>query len=413
MKIYVGSIGEPLTKKKQSGSISGHGEGIYTLSWDGKQLHKQFTTYANQASVIYISRNKNYLYAVNEVRNFTGLNGSGGGISAYAIQKDHTLHFLNASISYGSRPAFISESENGKYLLVANHGSHSSVTCHYVQNDKQEWILQRDFDDSSIAVFEKHDDGTIGNLIDLMQFKGHGYWCHGGGQSTSHLHSIKVRGNLIFACNRGTDEIEVLRLNEQTGKLTLLQKNHTQIAYAPRYFTFHPKENILYVLFENYPALAIYKYKEDGTLIHLQTCKTMPEDYYNAFPLPHYTKQEADINETNTCSMANPNRAMPSDIHISTNGHFLYVSNRRFASFGTIMTYKILDASHIQPLSTLCLNGKDPRGFMISQDNQYMFVGLLDKDIIEVYKLMDGIPSAKIDELTISSPSCFLEYIHF
>lgn len=407
MILYVGSVGNPFRKTKQTGSIVGQGQGIYTILWNERKLEHEFTTKANQATVITLSHDKKFLYAANEVRDFTGLNGSGGGITAYKIRDDYTLQQINSTISYGSRPAFLTESESGKYLLVVNHGSHSSVTCHYIKDANQQWVLQRNFDDSNIVVFEKNPDGSIGKLTDLVPFDGHGYWCHGGGQSTSHLHSIKIRNNLVFACNRGTDEIEVLRLNEENGKLTLLNKYHTETAYAPRYLEFHPTKNIFYVLFENYPALGIMKYDENGMITHIETLKTMPEDYYNTYPLPHYANREAALDEVNTSAMANPNRAMPSDIHISTNGHFLYVSNRRFASYGTIMTYKILDATHLQPISALCISGKDPRGFCVSEDNQYMFIGLLDRNCIEVYLLKDGLPSEKIDTLHIDAPSCF------
>ena len=72
--------------------------------------------------MICISKNKRYLYAANESKDFGGLNGSGGGVTAYRIAEDGSLSKINDSISYGSRTSYVTVTDNGKFLFASNHG---------------------------------------------------------------------------------------------------------------------------------------------------------------------------------------------------------------------------------------------------------------------------------------------------
>lgn len=405
--IFAGSVGNPFSKKKQTGSITGNGEGIYTLDWDGKKLKKVIVKASNNASTITVSKVRKLLFAANEVRDFTGLNGSGGGVSAYRIQETGELSEINHCLSYGSRPAFVAVSDSDRYLLVANHGSHSSVTCHYVKNDMGKFVLERNFDDSSIAVFRIEEDGGIGELCDLQVMSGHGYWCYGGGQSTGHVHCVKMHHGFVYACNRGADEIEVFQLCEDSGKLEKVNVYHTRNAYAPRYLCFHPEKELMYVLYENYPALSVFSCT-DGKLKELQFIETMPEEYYDEYPLPVYLKKEADVDEKNTCGMVEKKRAMPSDIHMSQDGSFLCVSNRRFDGTGNLFCYKVCADGLLQRGYEIPLDGKDPRGFMITSDNQFIIVSLLDKNVAEVYALKNDI-AEKVYVLSVDGISSFVE----
>lgn len=58
MFVYAGSAGTP----KEKGSVTGNGEGIYTLYWDGKQdLRVIDTAYAKNAGIICMSMDHRYL----------------------------------------------------------------------------------------------------------------------------------------------------------------------------------------------------------------------------------------------------------------------------------------------------------------------------------------------------------------
>lgn len=387
MIIYIGTVG---TSK---GSVTGNGEGIYTLRDGNTNI-----TNAYQTSMITLSKDRKTLYALSESRDFGGLNGSGGGVLSFRIQKDGTLTQLNSTLSYGSRPCSLTVSEDGKYLLVANHGSHSAVVCGYDLIDGKP-VLNRKLDDSGIAVFRLNEDGTIGELSDVKVFDGHGYWCHGQGQSTSHVHCVRMDGNTVIACNRGADMIEVLRLDKE-GKLHLLKRNKVRYGYAPRHMEII--DHYIYVVHENYPALSVYELnKDNGELREIQCIETMPVDYYETYPLPHFEKEEADENEVSTTGMTDRNRAMPSDIH-SENG-YVYVSNRVYGGKGCIMCYQVQEDHMLSSVFCLPLEGKDPRGFAVYEEQLY--VGLLDCNRVEVYPLYNGIPQTCTKVYEVNAPA--------
>lgn len=413
MIFYAGSVGTPsiLGKNPSKGSISGTGEGVYTLEWNNGKVAPKSVQYADNAGIICISKSKRYLYAANESKDFGGLNGSGGGVTAYRIAEDGTLSKINDSISYGSRTSYVTVTDNGKFLIASNHGSHTTVTCHYTQNENGEWELQRGFDDSSVAVFKLRDDGGIDCLSDLKIFDGHGYWNMGGGQSTSHLHSVKAKGNLIVAGNRGADRIEIMHLDEKTGKLTVLNRYHTKPAFAPRHSDYHPFADIWYVVNENYPVLSVYSIDpKDGRVELLQEIKTMPKSYYEKNPLPNYQKLEADKGEKNTSGMADFSLIMPSDVHVSHDGKYVWAANRSFKNGGSIISYKVNDDYTLTEINWMEIDGGDPRGFNITDDDKFLVVGICDKNKVDIYKLENGIPSTLISSSCIHSPASIAFY---
>jgi 6-phosphogluconolactonase len=406
--LYAGSISAG--KGKPAASVTGSGEGIYTLALSSDGVLSKIASIPGENAGIIAEWNGKYIYAANEVKDFTGLNGSGGGVSAYRIEEDGTLSFLNDSISYGARTSYVSVSKSGKYLLASNHGSHSTVTCHYVQDENGKWVLQRGFDDSSVAVFALKEDGSIGELTDLKVFKGKGYWCHGGGQSTSHLHCVKIRNDLVIACNRGCDCLEVMRLDEETGTLTVLERFETAPGLAPRHAVFHPDRNFLYIVNENYPCVSVFVINEEtGLLSHRQTAKVMEDAYYAERPLPAFTKRHADPEEKNSSGFGDRGAVMCSDIHISSDGRHLYVSNRCFAKQGSLSVLDVKEDGMLVLKQVYPLEGKDPRGFNVNQEGTLLFVSLLDQNLIQVFELDDsGVIAKKKGELQISSPGAIL-----
>ena len=413
--IYAGSVGTPaaLGKRSAGGSISGTGEGVYSIAVnDDLTLERLSTIPVDNAGIICASPDGRHLYGANETRDFSGLNGSGGGITAFEIDATTgELRILNDSLSYGARTSYVTVAESGRYLLASNHGSHTTVTCHYVQDSRGEWRLERGFDDSSIALFHLEEDGKIGALADLKVFQGHGYWCHGGGQSTSHIHSVRMHSDLVFACNRGADTIEVMRLDETQGTLTVLGSHHVRRGYAPRHLDFHPNADILYVTNENYPSVSVYRFMpETGALRELQTVASMPSEYYLTRPLPTFIRNEAEPGETNTSAMADREASMPSDIHVSHDGRFVYSSNRSFEGVGNLAVYEVQPDYTLRLTGNIGLNGRDPRGFAISENDRYLVVGLLDQNTVEVIRLdvETGLAEETVSTVGIASPASFV-----
>ena len=87
---------------RNGGSIKGNGKGVYSLiiRQDGSI---QETGLLEADSISFICHGKgNVMYGVSEIKDFSGLNGSGGGVIAFIRNSDGTLSLLDRSISYGS-----------------------------------------------------------------------------------------------------------------------------------------------------------------------------------------------------------------------------------------------------------------------------------------------------------------------
>ena len=409
--LLAGSIGLPSYKKRiEKGSIGGHGEGIYTIKLgDDNKLSLIALNYCDNASTICLNKAKNVVYITNESRDFKGGKASGGGISAFKINQDKSLSLLNVSSSYGSRPAYSCLSEDEQFLVVANHGSHSSAVIKFVKNSKNEYELQNVYDDSSIAVFRLREDGSIGSLVDLKVFDHHGYWANGRGQTSSHLHCVRYNKGLFFALNRGADEIEVLKLSKN-GEIDIVNIYKVHNGMAPRYIEFHPVLNIIYVLNENYPYLSVYEVNyQNGQLNLLQEIPTMDEEYYVRHPWVELSGDEAPIDLKCNNAIVDHEVMMPSDLHLGKNCEYLYLANRNFTTNAVITCFKVRDNGQVDFVGTNSLDGHDPRGFNILEDNS-LAVGLLDQNMLIIYKLgKNGMFKDVIGKINIPSISCIQE----
>ncbi|MGI6608006.1 MAG: lactonase family protein [Erysipelotrichaceae bacterium] len=410
--IYAGSVGIPMSiskGKKQQGSISGRGDGVYAISLNEDYSMKiENVVEQDNAGIICLSPNKNMVYAANESRTFGGSKSSGGGLTAMRIKTDGTLEKINDSISYGSRTSMVAVSDDAKFLFASNHGSHSITTCHYIKNTEGKYELQRGYDDSSVVCFRLNSDGSIGEITDMVIFKNHGYWINGGGQSSSHLHSVYYNKGLIFCGNRGADEIEILRIDEN-GKFELLNQYKTKPALAPRHIAFHPVLDLIYVCNENYPCMSVYRVNyKNGELEELITIPTMPKEYIKEFPIPQYNKTTCDSDEKNTSVMGDISRMSPSDIHVSGNSRYCFVANRCLTKEGNIATFRLDDCGMPEFVGVSWLDGADPRGFNLL-DNEHLIVGLLDKDVVKIYKIdKDGLLNEVKGQCKVPSVASFV-----
>ena len=221
---------------------------------------------------------------------------------------------------------------------------------------------------------------------------------------------MKIRNDLVVACNRGCDCLEVMRLDEETGKLTVLERFETAPGLAPRHAVFHPEKNYLYVVNENYPCVSVFEINEETCLLSfVQTVEVMEEDYYKERPLPSFTKRHADSEEKNTSGFGDRGAVMCSDIHISSNGKHLYVSNRCFAETGSLSVLDVNEDGTLVLKQVYPLEGNDPRGFNLNQEGTFLSVSLLDQNLIEIFELDEkGMIKKKKGELQVSSPGSII-----
>ena len=82
-------------------------QGIYTLAIDEHTADMKIvrTIPAENSSYLCIDKDEKHLYATIESNSFHGIDG--GGVSAYQIDEDGNLTFINEQPTYGKLPCYV------------------------------------------------------------------------------------------------------------------------------------------------------------------------------------------------------------------------------------------------------------------------------------------------------------------
>lgn len=159
----------------------GESEGIYKLTFNnktGELSNLNVVAKTENPSYLAISPDKNYIYAVNETNDFEGKNS--GSVSAFKIENNNILKFINKVSSEGAHPCHITIDEFGKNAAVSNYTGGTL----------------------SILPINKN-----GGLIKAGQV-----FNHNENNRVAHVHSSKFFKNQLFVADLGRDAIfEYLR----------------------------------------------------------------------------------------------------------------------------------------------------------------------------------------------------------
>ena len=119
-QLFVGTYSRPI--RFGTGEIlEGRGKGIHRYTFDAKTGTLYESTApapAENPSYLALSFDKQYLYAVNELKEYK--NKAGGAVSAYRIESDGGLRFLNQRPTGGADPCYVGLDRERRCLTVAN-----------------------------------------------------------------------------------------------------------------------------------------------------------------------------------------------------------------------------------------------------------------------------------------------------
>ncbi|KAG7384066.1 hypothetical protein PHYPSEUDO_002981 [Phytophthora pseudosyringae] len=314
------------TYTRDEGWINGTGKGIYTYKLDTTDgsltpwgvtplginpMYVQGTTKAFDTGA-------RVVYAVNAVSdNSTEHPGTQTGlVSALTLNDDGTLELLNTLETHGGSPTHISLSPDEDFVVISNYGG-------------------------SLTMFPLNGDGSLANETFHQEFL-NGSEVVMDQQATGHIHSTTWLPNSkhVVAANLGSDELLQYKLDGKKQTMKSLATVNRPPGSGPRHMALHPDGSIAYVVDEIANTVGVYQINKKAALLSstaLQDITTLPEDF------------------TNSSSSA--------DIHLSSNGKFLYTSNRGHDS---IAMFKI-DGNDgtLTSLGWESTRGNVPRGFTI------------------------------------------------
>jgi len=348
MLVYVGTY------------TSGGAEGIYVLKLDlGSGELTKVATVKDVVEPSYLTtdgRNR-FLYAVNETNEFEGK--PSGAVSAFSIEKDGSLKFINKVPSFGASPCHVIVSANDKFVLVANYMG------------------------GNLVVFPVRPDGGLGQYVELKQ--DHGSGPNKDRQEAAHAHSVYLDSKNKFALSAdlGIDRVMIYKFDEATGKLTpnAIPFYSTKPGAGPRHLAFHPEGKFVYIINELDCTItgAAYDAKV-GELKEIQTTTTLPSGFSGE----------------NTCA----------EIALSPNGKFLYASNRGHDSIASYSVDKT--TGKLAYIEHVLTGGKTPRNFTIDPGGKYLLAANQNSGSIVVFNIdqSSGRLKASGKKIDIPAPVC-------
>ena len=248
-----------------------------------------------------------------------------GGIAAY--QTDGTL--LNHVVTEGAPHCYVAVDENRSLVYGANYHK------------------------GQILVYKRKEDGSL-ELADTVQHSGHGPHEN---QASPHVHFTDLTPDqYLVTCDLGTDEVTTYDVNPE-GKLNKLTTYNCSPGAGARHLVFHNHYKIAYLICELNSTIEVLIYDGVGAFEKMQVISTLPEGFN-------------DFNGT-------------AAIRLSQDGKYLYASNRGHDS---IVVYTILADGSLELLEFVPTNGKTPRDFILSPDQEFLIVVHQDSDNATVFK---------------------------
>lgn len=352
--VYVGTYSAPALFGPEQGP-KGRAEGIYRLRFDEDcGLLAQDTLYPGilNPSYLTLSRDGTRLFCVHELDTFQGTEG--GGVSSYAIE-GNGLRLLCSRPTNGGSPCHVALGPAEDVLCVANY-SGGSVSAYAVD---------------------------AGGMLDDAQTTAH----HGTGpnrarQDAPHVHSTTITpaGTHAIVADLGTDTLTSYAIKNSALTQAGAQVVHTQPGDGPRICAYSAKHNTLYVACEMTSRIAAFACDAFG----------VPQEYmYSVSTLP--------------AGMDVPGNS-GADIHISTDGRFLYATNR---GHNSLSVYAIAPDASLAMAQNIPTGGKTPRAFTLSPTGNWLLCANQDSDTITTFAInKEKGTLTQHAELPLPSPVC-------
>lgn len=318
-------------------------------------------------NVTYFDRTRGILYALEEGNDLPGLRGGGGGrVFVFRIDPDSgELTKLGCTPTWCASPCYLTLDESGAFLIVSHQGSYAAVTK-IGQDAQGNFYPVVERDDVAVELFQVHEDGTLGRLLDVDKRIG-------SGPEKRQVHArphTAVRspsGKLFAVCDKGDDTVSMYMLDGEKGKLIRPRHIHQHApGLLPRYCVFHPEKPWFYHNTERDAAVYSFTYQEDGQLQQTGVCQAAPAD----------------------CAMQE--RALEQQgFVISRDGRYLY-DIVRGPNLAAVLEVDQDDGS-LKVIQNQPIPGKWPRGCALSPDGRFLLVCCLDSgEVVEFAVGADG-----------------------
>lgn len=354
--VYVGC------RTSRERNARGDGINVYRMDAEsGRWSHVQLLGGLVNPSFLAFDRNRRFLYTVH---------GDASEISSFSINEGTgEIKLINQRSTRGKNPVHLSIDPSNRFVVVANH-----ITTNEVKS-------------SVVSLPINANDGSLGEVVDLVTFEGRKIGPHRVEQPFSKPHQVEFdpAGKFIVVPDKGLDAVFTLRLDAANGKLIASEPPFVgaRETSGPRHIAFHPTLPYTYVINELDSTVTAYRYDAgQGRLTPFQIVSSLPDTYTG--------------------------NSRGSEIAVSRDGRFVYGSNRGFDS---VVVFSV-DAStgRLTPVDWTPSQGKTPRFFALDPTGRYMYVANEESDTIITFRVdrNTGKLSPAGDIIKTGSPVCIV-----
>ncbi len=296
-----------------------YSKGIYSyiLNEDGTFVNNGLVAESTNPSFLTYSQDRNYVIAVNEISDENEM----GTLESYEVKGD-SLHFISRSSSGGAHPCFVTINEKGS-VLTANYTG------------------------GNIGLLQLKNDGKLSDLLNVQQYEGKSITDR---QEAPHAHSawFDPNSDRIITVDLGTDNLWFSKIDYESKSLS--NSNPEKLALTPgagpRHLAFHPSKPWFYVISELNNSISLFRKNGDAAYTEVSNVSTLPSDFEGA--------------------------SFCADIHISSDGKFVYASNRGHNSLAIFSVNE--ESGELTLIDHESVNGDWPRNFSLSPNEDFLIV---------------------------------------
>lgn len=331
----------------------GESKGIYKVEMDstGKMQMIGLAAETKNPSFLAFANDQTTLLAVTEV----SLDNNMGTVESYQL-KD-SMKLISRKPSGGAHPCFVTANKKG-VVLTANYTG------------------------GNIGYLKVDEKGKLSDLMDVQQHVGKG--TNSARQNKAHAHSVWFQPNSdqIVAVDLGTNQLWLSHIDSSSNKFIPSENGQIELALGagPRHLVFHPNGRYAFVINELNNTISSFDISDKQTWNLLEDFSTLPYGFEG-----------------------NSNTA---DIHISSDGKFLYGSNR---GHNSIAIFKVEENGTLELIGHESTRGDHPRNFSLSPDDKFLLVANKNANNIVCFKRDNNTGKLSfVDELKTPSPVCIL-----
>jgi 6-phosphogluconolactonase len=240
-------------------------------------------------------------------------------------------------------------------------------------------LLATNYGTGNAGIYPLQFDGSLGEMTDFVQH--HGTGPNAARQEGPHAHSSIFTPDNRFAilADLGIDQLLIYQLDTSTGKLVAYSSVNTRPGAGPRHLAFHPNGKWMYAANELDSTVTLYDYDAaNGVLLERQSLSTL--------------------------SSVSPENIV-ADIHVSTSGQRLYVSNR---GHNSIAVYDIRQDGSLVLVSIPTCGGNWPRNFALAPGGRFVLVANQYSNEVCVLPIIEGMEAlgAPVARAQVTGASC-------